>query len=63
MADRPVRRGGRRKQFTEVISLRLPAALYDAVIQDASRRGLDVAENMRQALTARVVQLKARDLT
>lgn len=63
MTERRVRRGGRRKQFTEVISLRLPAALYDAVIQDASRRGLDVAENMRQALTARVVQLKSRDLT
>lgn len=55
------RRGGRRKRFTEVISLRLPAALYDQVIQDASRRGIDVAENMRAALAARVVQLPRRD--
>ena len=64
MPDVPPHRGGRPKQFDQVISLRLSTALYDDLIRLARQRNQEVAHLMRDILRrGAVVQNVGRDLT
>lgn len=45
-------RGGRPKQFDGTpVSVRLPAALHDALSRDALRRGVELSTVIRERLT------------
>lgn len=60
------RRGGRPKQFDQVVSLRLPADLHDDLISLARTRDVDVVDVsvvMRAALRHGVLYLKTHGVT
>jgi hypothetical protein len=48
---RPLSRGGRPREFDDVVSVRLPATVHDALSREAVRRGVDLSDVIRERLT------------
>lgn len=50
MEEQTARRLGRPRKFDEVVSVRLPRGLHDALIREASRRRVDLSDVIRERL-------------